>query len=150
LKWDVCFTPDTVAKVVLHRWSKILRAVGAVFVYGPEGPRRLTLNSSATLMARQRLHESSISARFKFSPKIQTVATFDFCNRIPPKADIGQSALPTPTSSSATASQFWPHAKSRQGLPRRLVPLHLRRGAVSSGARTQPVLALIWTHATFN
>jgi hypothetical protein len=40
--------------------------------------------------------------------------------------------------------------KSRQGLPRRLVPLHLRRGTVSSGARTQPLLALIWTHATFN
>ena len=40
--------------------------------------------------------------------------------------------------------------KSRQGLPRRLVPLRLRRGTVSSGARTQPVLALIWTHATFN
>src|ERR1700737_1619104 len=45
---------------------------------------------------------------------------------------------------------FWPHAKSRQGLPRRLVPLRLRRGTVSSGARTQPVLALIWTHAIFN
>jgi hypothetical protein len=40
--------------------------------------------------------------------------------------------------------------KSRQGLPRRLVPLRLRRGTVSSAARTQPVLALIWTHATFN
>jgi hypothetical protein len=40
--------------------------------------------------------------------------------------------------------------KSRQGLPRRLVPLRLRRGTVSSGAQTQPVLALIWTHATFN
>jgi hypothetical protein len=40
--------------------------------------------------------------------------------------------------------------KSRQGFPWRLVPLHLRRGTVSSGARTQPVLALIWTHATFN
>jgi hypothetical protein len=42
------------------------------------------------------------------------------------------------------------HAKSRQSLPRRPVPLRLPRGAVSSGARTQPVLALIWTHATFN
>ena len=30
------------------------------------------------------------------------------------------------------------------------MPLHLRRGTVSSGARTHPVLALIWTHATFN
>ena len=34
--------------------------------------------------------------------------------------------------------------------PRRLVPLRLRRGTVSSCARTQPVLALIWTQATFN
>jgi hypothetical protein len=30
--WDLRFTPDCVAKVVLHRWSKILRATGAVFV----------------------------------------------------------------------------------------------------------------------
>jgi hypothetical protein len=60
-----------------------------------------------------------------------------------------------PTNRRSCASQtktrsMIPHAKSRQGLPRQLVPLHLRRGAVSSGARTQPVLALIWTHVTFN
>jgi hypothetical protein len=73
---------DTVAKVVLHRWSKFLQAGGVVFVQGPEGPRRFTLKSSATLVARLRLHESSISARFKFSPKIQTSANFDFCNSI--------------------------------------------------------------------
>src|ERR1700674_4911506 len=47
-------------------------------------------------------------------------------------------------------AHIWPHAKSRQGFPRRLVPLRLRRGTASRGARTQPVLALIWTHATFN
>ena len=29
---DVRFARDSVAKVVLHRWSKILRAAGAVFV----------------------------------------------------------------------------------------------------------------------
>jgi hypothetical protein len=40
------------------------------------------------LVARLRLHESSIAARFKFSPKIQTVATFDFCNSIGGRADI--------------------------------------------------------------
>jgi hypothetical protein len=51
-------------------------------------PHRLTLNSSATLVARLRLHESSILARFKFSPKIQTLATFNFCNSIPSEADI--------------------------------------------------------------
>jgi hypothetical protein len=66
----------------LHRWSKFLQAGGVVFVQGPEGPRRFTLKSSATLVARLRLHESSISARFKFSPKIQTSANFDFCNSI--------------------------------------------------------------------
>jgi hypothetical protein len=32
LRQDVCFAPDTVAKVVLPMVSKILRAAGAVFV----------------------------------------------------------------------------------------------------------------------
>ena len=73
---------DTVAKVVLHRWSEFLRAVGVVFVQSPEGPCHLTLNSSAILVARLRLYESLFSARFNFSPKIQTAATFDFCNSI--------------------------------------------------------------------
>ncbi|MGY3404006.1 hypothetical protein ACVWZV_000119 [Bradyrhizobium sp. GM5.1] len=46
---------------------------------------------------------------------------------------------------------IWPHAKSRQGLPRRFVAVAFAcRGTASSGARTQRVLALIWTHATFN
>jgi hypothetical protein len=34
-----------VAKVVLQKVSKILRAAGAVFVSRSEGPHRLTLNS---------------------------------------------------------------------------------------------------------
>jgi hypothetical protein len=63
---------------------------GRGFPVGPERTHRLTLNSSATLVARLRLHESSISARFKFSPKIQTVVTFDFCNSIPSRTDIRQ------------------------------------------------------------
>jgi hypothetical protein len=42
------------------------------------------------LVARLRLHESSISARFKFSPTIQIGATFDFCNSIPLISDIAQ------------------------------------------------------------
>jgi hypothetical protein len=33
-------------------------------------------------VARPTLYESSISLCFKFSPEIQTVATFDFCNSI--------------------------------------------------------------------
>src|SRR5258708_8103795 len=45
-------------------------------------------------------------------------------------------------------THIWPHAKSRQGLPRRLVPLRLRSGTAASGARTQPLLALILTPAT--
>ena len=46
------------------------------------GPRRLTLTSQANSAAPRRLHESAIPARFKFSPKIQAVTTFDFCNSI--------------------------------------------------------------------
>jgi hypothetical protein len=34
-----------VAKVILQKVPKILRAAGAVFVYRSEGPHRLTLNS---------------------------------------------------------------------------------------------------------
>jgi hypothetical protein len=71
---------DIVAKVVLHRWSKILRAVGAVLMLESEGPCRLTLNSWATAVARLAPYESAISSRFTFSSKIQAVATFDFCN----------------------------------------------------------------------
>src|ERR1700733_385234 len=41
---------------------------------------------------RLRLFESSITSRFKVSPKIRTDATFDFCNSITPKADIAGSA----------------------------------------------------------
>jgi hypothetical protein len=66
----------------------------------------------------------------------------------PPSSDT--SGLGTPPALGRFFADIWPHAKSRQGFPRRLVPLRLRRGTVSSGARTQPVLALIWTHATFN
>jgi hypothetical protein len=40
-----------------------------------------------------RLSESSIASRFKVSPKIRTDATFDFCNRIPSKADVPNPAL---------------------------------------------------------
>jgi hypothetical protein len=36
---------DFVAKVVLQKVSKFLRAAGSVFVYRCDGPRRLTLNS---------------------------------------------------------------------------------------------------------
>jgi hypothetical protein len=36
---------DSVAKVVLQKVRKILRAPGAVFVWRSEGPHRLTLNS---------------------------------------------------------------------------------------------------------
>jgi hypothetical protein len=32
LAGDVRFQGDTVAKVVLHRWSKILKAVGVAFL----------------------------------------------------------------------------------------------------------------------
>jgi hypothetical protein len=37
------------------------------------------------------LSESSIASRFRVSPKIRTDATFDFCNSIRAKADIGES-----------------------------------------------------------
>jgi hypothetical protein len=42
----------------------------------------------ATPVARLRLSESSIASCFKVSPRIQTDATFAFCNTIPSIADI--------------------------------------------------------------
>jgi hypothetical protein len=45
---------------------------------------------AAVAVARLTLYESSISSRFKFSPEIQTAATFDFCNSIPSLSDIAR------------------------------------------------------------
>ena len=42
---DVRCWVDSVAKVVLPKASKILRAAGAVFIARSEGPHRLTQNS---------------------------------------------------------------------------------------------------------
>ena len=53
-----------------------------------EGPHRLALNSWATSVARLRLCESATSLRFRFSPKIWTAASFDFCNTIEGEADL--------------------------------------------------------------
>src|SRR5580693_9427590 len=54
------------------------------------GPYRLTLNSQATSVTRLRLYESAIASRFVFSREIRSPATFDFCNTITPKADMGR------------------------------------------------------------
>jgi hypothetical protein len=61
---------------------KILRAAGAFFSYGSEGPHRRTLNSQAISAARLRLYESSVALHSKNSPEIRTDATFDFYNKI--------------------------------------------------------------------
>jgi hypothetical protein len=57
---------------------KILRAAGAFFSYGSEGPHRRTLNSQAISAARLRLYESSVALHAMNSPKIRTDATSDF------------------------------------------------------------------------
>jgi hypothetical protein len=85
---DVCFALDTVAKVVLPKVLKILRAAGTFFAYGFEGPHRLTQNSWATSVARLTLSESSIALCFGAPPKIRTDATFDFCNTIPSTTEV--------------------------------------------------------------
>jgi hypothetical protein len=53
-----------------------------------EGPHRLAQNLQATSVKRLMLFESASSFQFVVSRKIPGTATFDFCNTIPPKADI--------------------------------------------------------------
>jgi hypothetical protein len=57
-----------------------------------EAPNLLRLRRSHE--APHRLALNSIASRFKVSPKMRTVASFDFCNRIPPRADIAQRSRP--------------------------------------------------------
>src|SRR4029453_5353911 len=55
-----------------------------------EGPRGLTQNSQESSVTRLRSYESAINRCLVFLRKISSPATFDFCNTIPAKADIGQ------------------------------------------------------------
>jgi hypothetical protein len=73
---------DIVAKVFLHRWPKILRAVDATFVLGCGGPHRLTENSRATSVTCLRVHESAVVSRIDFWRENYHRAISDFCNNI--------------------------------------------------------------------
>src|SRR5579871_1736849 len=79
---------DCVAKLILRRPLKSPRAAGELFVQRSRGPHRLAPKPTVTSVARQRLHESSISSGFVFSSKNWTAATFAFCNTIPLIPDI--------------------------------------------------------------
>ena len=84
---------DFVAKVFLHRWPKILRAVDATFVLRCGGPHRRTVNSRATSVTRLRLHEKATVDPIDFWRENCHRAISDFCNKIGTQRSAGMSAI---------------------------------------------------------